>query len=248
MTERDTQKENIKRQFSEKGETYFQENYLGKNPLRERRMDVLKKIFADLSVASKAFLDAGAGPAVLYEMITSLNGNYFASDISIDNLKAARSRVGDFPCVVADTCSLPFADSSFDIVASIGSVEYIEEWKKAIAELSRVLVSNGSLVVTFANKKSPARKWDEGIIAGLRRMKSSLSGKANYRRFLASEEDVADTLNNNGLRIEQVIYFNDGIFGYPFRKSSIFRRLEKKISPMMKKSALEFVVVAKKTG
>src|SRR5690554_5611043 len=99
----------IREDFRLKGDDYYRRNYAGNNnPLRSARMEILYNIFSSVDIASRDVLDAGAGPAVLYEMITRFGGGYFASDISIDNIMAAHKRIGDFNGVVADTCRLPF--------------------------------------------------------------------------------------------------------------------------------------------
>ena len=45
--------------------------------------------------------------------------------------------------------SLPFNDSSFDLVLSLGSLEHSYNLKKSLAEIHRTLKANGHLVIRW---------------------------------------------------------------------------------------------------
>jgi demethylmenaquinone methyltransferase/2-methoxy-6-polyprenyl-1,4-benzoquinol methylase len=49
--------------------------------------------------------------------------------------------------VVADAMKLPFADASFDCVTVAFGLRNMEDWEEALGEMSRVLKTNGHLLV-----------------------------------------------------------------------------------------------------
>jgi len=177
------QNKKIREDFRDKSKTYFEANYSGNsNPERMERLQLVREALRNLPLKNFTMLDAGAGPAVLFEVASQIPCAYFASDISQHNLESARQRVGDFPAVVADTCHLPFKDESFDVITSIGSLEYIINLNQAVSEISRVVKKNGFVITTFANRNSPARLWNEYFI---RPVKQVLKGKKKLPAFFA---------------------------------------------------------------
>lgn len=245
-----TQATHIKKQFEEKKDSYFESNYSGnKNPGRTQRMALLDACFDRLNIRGKKVLDAGAGPAVLYEMIYAKGGQYVASDLSEHNIEAAIRRVGELEAVVADTCKLPFESSSFDIVCSIGSLEYIPDMEAALLELIRVLKPGGQLVVTFANAGSPARITDEYLVAPLRRFWNLLRKRPRYRRYLYAAPGINYFLRTHGIVAEEPLFFLPGIVGYPFRKIGFLKSWQERQSQkssLARKMSMEFLVVGKK--
>ena len=57
--------------------------------------------------------------------------------------------------VTADMALLPFADGVFDKTVSVTALEFIEDEKRAVAELFRVTKPGGSVVVATLNSLSP---------------------------------------------------------------------------------------------
>jgi ubiquinone/menaquinone biosynthesis C-methylase UbiE len=50
---------------------------------------------------------------------------------------------GDIFCYVGDACHLPFRSGSMDAVFGFGFLHHVPDWCRALAEVSRVLVSGG---------------------------------------------------------------------------------------------------------
>lgn len=91
----------------------------------------------------KATLDVGCGEGWL----ESFNPQIVGVDFSLFALnKAKRNCVGP-NLVRADAHNLPFRDEFFEQVVSLGCLEHFENKKKAVEELSRVLMKNGELIL-----------------------------------------------------------------------------------------------------
>ena len=72
------------------------------------------------------------------------------TDVDQEQITIARERHGGEPNVeyrVADALSLPFADEAFDVVLSFKVLHHIKDWRKAFAEVNRVLRPGGFYVL-----------------------------------------------------------------------------------------------------
>lgn len=63
---------------------------------------------------------------------------------------------------VADTTSLPFADNSFDIVISFDTLEHIQDQKKAVGEMARVLKAGGRILIYTINSRQNFT-WNQAL-------------------------------------------------------------------------------------
>jgi len=62
---------------------------------------------------------------------------------------------GALRCAVADVRHLPFTDSSFDLIYSMGTVEHFDETQAAIEEIRRVLKPGGRAIIGVPNRHDP---------------------------------------------------------------------------------------------
>ena len=69
-------------------------------------------------------------------------GNRRGGDICVDTVDG----IADYK---ADACDLPFSDKTFQSVFMIHSLEHIEDYKKALREVQRVLKDNGVLGIVI---------------------------------------------------------------------------------------------------
>lgn len=96
----------------------------------------------------KSILDLGCGHGrFASRMKRRGEKKVFAVDISMEMLK--RSKDQDLPKIQANAVELPFKDSSFDTVVSMGMFEYLHDPMPFIIEINRVLKSKGELFLTF---------------------------------------------------------------------------------------------------
>jgi ubiquinone/menaquinone biosynthesis C-methylase UbiE len=100
-------------------------------------------------VAGRRILDVGCGAGPLLAALRERGALVTGTDSSAKMLELARRRLGDGPdLLVSDLANpLPFPDSAFDDVIACLVLHYLEDWKTPLAELRRVLVPGGRLIV-----------------------------------------------------------------------------------------------------
>jgi ubiquinone/menaquinone biosynthesis C-methylase UbiE len=105
-------------------------------------------------------LDAGCGTGVFTLDILSFETHVIGVDLSLPMLSRARQKTEryHFQAVLADISSLPFPEDTFDKVVSVTALEFIEDGKRAMEELFRVVKKGGRMVVATLNSLSP---WAE---------------------------------------------------------------------------------------
>lgn len=113
----------------------------------------------------ETILDAGCGTGIFTNDLLSHGSRIFGLDISPSMIRRARqkAREGRFQPVLGDISALPFLDASFDKAVSITALEFIQDARRAVAELFRVTKRGGVVVVATLNSFSPwaARRTEE---------------------------------------------------------------------------------------
>jgi len=169
----------------------FYESSLGKKILRAE-VNYLKNELKD----RKRILDIGCGMGVFEEMMPELN--IVGLDNSEAMLEEARKR-SDKKFVLGDAQNLDFANQSFDAIFMVTTLEFVENYKKAVKEATRVLAPKGKLVIMTLNLesgyfKSHALK-ENSYFRRIRR--TNLKNVKNYisKFFDASEEYFLEIKN-----------------------------------------------------
>lgn len=100
---------------------------------------------------TKDVLSVGCGPAIIEAGLAERGFNITGLDIS----KEALSRAPDSVRAVAGSAeNMLFPDSSFDAVIYIASLQFIENYRQAVKETTRVLRKDGKLLVMLLNTES----------------------------------------------------------------------------------------------
>jgi SAM-dependent methyltransferase len=118
-----------------------------------------------------------------------------ASAVSVDLARSKMvrgARLSQAPALLeADALRLPFADGSFDRVMSICAIEHFDDGPASLAEMARVLVPGGELVMS-ADALTRASEWPRLFEAHCRRY----AVKQTY-----SHERLGDLLAERGLDV-----------------------------------------------
>lgn len=165
--------------------------------------DVLEhRVIVDLmgELAGRRFLDAGCGDGGLVCAAAAQGAAATGVDPDPAMLAAAQSRTAqaglEATFLAGRVEQLPFADSSFDLVASVTVLCFVDDDAGALREMARVLRPGGRLVLGELGRWS---SW-----AALRRMRGWL-GSTTWRkaRFRTSRE-LRVLVQQAGLRVTAV--------------------------------------------
>jgi SAM-dependent methyltransferase len=104
-------------------------------------------------------LEIGLGFGTLSQYIFENAAQYTGIDyaknpVELVNHRAEISRNTSAKAIQGDAKNLPFPDSSFDIVVSIGCLHHTGDTAKSVSEVHRVLKNNGTAIIMLYNKNS----------------------------------------------------------------------------------------------
>ena len=96
-------------------------------------------------------LSVGCGPAIIEGRLSSYGFNVIGLDVSAEALKCAPDSIRTF---VGRAESMPFTESSFDAVIYVASLQFIENYQKALQRSAAVLRPEGKIVAMLLNPQS----------------------------------------------------------------------------------------------
>lgn len=171
---------------------------------RELIINLMEKIIRNEDKQLK-ILDTGCGTGGNMEIFT-LYGDVVGMDYSEDALKYTSLR-GITNVVQGDAERPPFKNKTFDIVCILDVLEHLENDKKTVKEIRRILRNNGYLIITL-----PAFKflWGEHDVVN-----------RHKRRY--EKKMLLNLLNPNNFSIEKISYWNFTLF-LPTALSRLLRK------------------------
>jgi SAM-dependent methyltransferase len=134
-------------------------------------------------------LDAGCGPGGNGAWLAQ-HGAVVGVDVSPDALAFVRARRPETRPVRASLETLPFPDASFDVVVGITVLYTVDDDRRALRELARVLAPGGALLLFEPAFESLRREHDVTV-----------HGRRRYRRA-----ELVQQARDNNLAVERATY------------------------------------------
>jgi len=168
-------------------------------------------------------LDVGCGEGRFPRDLKSWGYDASAVDVSPTLIAAAREAdpVGEY--VVADAAELPFPDGAFALVTAFMSLQDIDRYDEAIAEMTRVLVDGGFFCIAIVHPLASAgefqgREADAPFVISGSYLESRRVGGTVYTRngmsmtFHSQHRPLQayfDSLGANKLKVDRLIEVPD---------------------------------------
>jgi SAM-dependent methyltransferase len=134
-------------------------NYLYNYLLRKKAVE------KNIPIGNQSFvLEVGSGLSPLVTNTTTV----VYSELSWEALRILKRRHGRGSYVAADGMRLPFKVGIFDHIICSEVLEHVEDDRKALHELARVLKPSGQLIITFPHRKFYLT-YDDHFVKHLRR-------------------------------------------------------------------------------
>lgn len=179
------QKRSVKKYFDSLSLDYQKAyEYDKSDPIRTYIFNERKKIVLSLiDQQSGRLLDIGCGPKVITEELLEKDFLVYNIDVSPAMIERATGALGDHKqkdkaCFkVCDIEQLDFEDSYFDVVLCIGVIEYLRDYHKAIAIISKILKKDGIAIISMPNKRSIFNLIDDLLIGMALRIMPNLFNK-----------------------------------------------------------------------
>lgn len=118
--------------------------------------ETLQGLLADFA-GSHSLLEVGCGTGHFTDWFASLGLSVEGLDRLPSMLTFARSERPDLPFVLADAAHLPFGDATFDVVALVTLLEFLDTPDAALREAGRV--ARHGLILGVLNRLSPVALW-----------------------------------------------------------------------------------------
>lgn len=176
------------------------------------------------SVKDKRVMDAGCGEGYLSRMLAGLGANIIGVDYSENMLKIANERTSEELGIqfFHENCEelSRFEDESFDLIVSNMVIQDLPNYDKAISEMYRLLVDNGSFVFSILHPcfVTPGSGWvksDDGeklywkvdnyFYEGAYEQSLPVDDKDKVLYFHRTLSNYINTIISTGFRIEEIV-------------------------------------------
>lgn len=149
-------------------------------------------------------LDVSCGEGILLREIVRLNKNIETYGLDISNVAVdiAKKNSPESKIVLADGQKIPYADSFFDYITCLGSLEHYLDPELGIKELSRVGKKSAKFCIVLPNS------FDIDLLLEVLK-----TGKKSAQDFqiierTATKNEWTDLLDKNGLKVKAVYASN----------------------------------------
>lgn len=133
--------------------TFYDELYSKKGKSAMRPYWVYENWFKLLEPveAGKSLLDVGCGTGLLLKAATRRNLKTFGLELSAEAIKLARENSPQSELIQGEGEHLPYADSQFDYVVCLGTLEHMADVSQGLRELVRVGNANAKFLIVLPN-------------------------------------------------------------------------------------------------
>ena len=155
---------------------------------RHRRLWLFLRDQTGLSDGHQRVLDIGPAPGLARALAGSDNLDYVA--VGIDEGTPRLS-------VLGDVTALPLADGTFDVILCQHVLEHVDDDRRSLAEIRRVVNQGGWAVISVPLRRDRATHEDPSITDPAERER--LFGEPGHVRFYG--HDLADRLEHAGFQV-----------------------------------------------
>lgn len=181
-----------------------------------RRLLIFKELIQSESVAKSFWLDAGCGSGIITRILGRIGCQVIGLDASMEMIKRANcetvSEDGIITYELVESIeNIPELDCVFNGIICSSVVEYIPNYKQVIFEFNRVLKNDGTLIISFANKKSLHRFVQKSINKFCSLFNLSIYEYILYSKSSFSEKEILSCLRECNFRVIQVVHFSPSL-------------------------------------
>lgn len=130
----------------------IEKKFINSKQHARRSLKIVERLLAkiDLNNTHKV-LEIGCGVGIISAYLNAqYNMNVIGTDLDPEQIAMAKKinrSTENLKFFKADACSIPFEKNEFDLVLSLNVLHHINNWDKALIEVSRVLKPNGFFIL-----------------------------------------------------------------------------------------------------
>lgn len=181
-----SQKEKVRIHFNEYAK-YWHEK-LNVYSFKARR-DSVRQLVEGREFQSVLDIGCGCGD---YASLFGKDRKYLGIDISKDMVSTARRLYPNYSFQVGDAEETGLEDASWDLVMSVAVFEYLDDPKKHMKEMSRLVKRGGAVVLSVQNAEDVTKSRDEAIVRKLEALRGIKKRLLPAARVVARENPAKD--------------------------------------------------------
>ncbi|MCD4666612.1 class I SAM-dependent methyltransferase [archaeon] len=190
---------------------------------------------------SKNILDVGCAYGESARKFSRKSKNVYCIDPNQELIKKAKKNNPNIFFKIGSAEKIPFKDKSFDVVILSDVIEHVDDEKKSLDEIYRVLKSKGTLILTTPHKGLFSFMDVDNYSWHYRRFLKIKTNKPGYKdkHRHYSLEDIKNLFNNK-FKISKI--YRSSLFLLPFTSNlrllirhTLSKNVESKIKPYLNK-------------